>query len=361
MGCVMKKTFKTAIQRKMKSEWYGLLCITALLLLTSCAGPSISTTMLMPARYHEASRLKDVAVLPFDGSGGSEFASEIEGTLASVTVGDKLYFTIVDRAKLEKILDQEVRLSQSGITDPATLVKVGKAVGAKGVYTGVIAKPQSEVSDFTEGRTKCAYEETYTDHKGKQRTRCAKWTEYSVSCKKRVAVFAFTPKLIEVESGKILYSTNVSGSATDAICSDGGRPLMSESEVVAKAKQPTLHQFKTDVAPYYVTISIKLMDSTDGITSDAAKERLKQGIAFAVNNRLDRGCELWGEAITLIPNAPTPTLLYNLGICSEITGDIAQALDLYKKADRLLVKPDDRVTASLARVKKRFEDQKKLQ
>lgn len=41
--------------------------IALFLLLFSCSPPAVRTSMLMPAQYHEASQLKDVAVLPFEG------------------------------------------------------------------------------------------------------------------------------------------------------------------------------------------------------------------------------------------------------------------------------------------------------
>lgn len=43
-----------------------LMLLISLTLLNACA-TSIKTTALVPARYHEAAVLKEVAVLPFDG------------------------------------------------------------------------------------------------------------------------------------------------------------------------------------------------------------------------------------------------------------------------------------------------------
>lgn len=110
----------------------------------SCAPPAVKTTMLVPAKYHEASRLREVAVLPFDGNGGKEFAAEIEGTIASINIGDKQYFNLVDRVRLEKTIS-EMKLSQSALVDSNTAARVGRLVGAKGIYTGVITA--SDISD----------------------------------------------------------------------------------------------------------------------------------------------------------------------------------------------------------------------
>ncbi|MBI5214091.1 MAG: tetratricopeptide repeat protein, partial [Nitrospirae bacterium] len=115
---------------------------------------------------------------------------------------------------------------------------------------------------------------------------------------------------------------------------------------------------RRDIAPYYVTLEIKLMDAKDGITSASAEKKFEQGLDFAKGNRLDRACELWGEARIASPNAPS--ILYNLGICSEVTGELDQALDLYRKADRMFNRPDDNVTAAIGRVSESIQKQKRL-
>jgi len=335
-----------------------LLVILAILtLLTACPPPVIKTTALVPARFHEASRLKEVAVLPFDGPGGREFASEIEATLASINIGDKQYFALVDRMTLDKVV-REMGLSQSGLIDENTAAKVGKLVGAKGIYTGTVTVSDTTDSSYREERTRCAYTVTKYDKKGRAYEECGKWEKYTVPCAKRVATFTFTAKLVDVERGRIVYANNLSGTATSSACSDSKTPLAGKFELIEQAKQFAKEMFRRDVAPHYVTFEIKLMDSTDGITSKEAEGKFKEGIDFAKHNRLDRACELWGEARILSPNAPA--ILYNLGICSEVTGELEQALDLYKKADTAYGKPDDRITSALHRVSEAIQKQKKL-
>lgn len=341
----------------LKKRALGALVPAAVFFILACVPPAIKTTMLVPAKYHEASQLKEVAVLPFDGKDGGNFSSEIEATLVSINIGDKQYFSLVDRVKLDKALN-EMKLQQSGIIDEKKVARIGKMVGAKGIYTGVITESGSSDSSYRESRQKCTYYATEYDKKGNARQKCVTWQEYTVPCTKRTASFAFTPKLIEVETGRVVYSNNIRGSIDASVCSDSQKPLPSEQELMNEARKSAKLQLRTDIAPYYVTMDIQLMDSPDGITSDAAKAKLTQGINFAKNSRLDRGCEIWGEARTVASSSPS--LLYNLGICSEVTGDLEQAADLYKKADKLLMKPDNRITVALARVQKRIDDEKKL-
>jgi len=327
-------------------------------ILFSCAPPAIKTTTLVPARFHEATKLKEIAVLPFDGPGGRDFAAEIEGTLASVNIDDKQYFTLVDRTKIEKVLSEQA-LSQTGVIDEATAAKVGKLVGAKGIYTGTVTARNVRDNHYSEKRQTCIKKAIEYDNKGRAyEGRCIQYKDYFVSCTRRDSIFAFTPKLIQVETGKIIYSNNLSGTATSSACSDSSEPLASEVDLLEKAKEAAKTAFKRDVAPNYVTLEVNLMESTDDIPSKEGKQKMEKAIDFAKHNRLDRACELWGEARILSPNSAS--LLYNLGVCAEVRGDFDNALELYKKADKALNKPDDRITAGIVRVSEAIKKQKVL-
>jgi len=322
----------------------------------SCAPPVIKTTALAPPNYPEAAQLKEVAVLPFDGPGGREFSAEVEAALASSRIGDKQYFTVVERAKIDKIIE-EMKFSQSALTDPTTAVKIGKLLGVKGIYMGVAGRPSVNDEAYKEERTTCAYYQTKYDKKGRPYEVCAKYMTYTVNCTRRIATFTFVPKLVEVESGRIVYSRSISGSATSSACEDRGS-LKSGPELIRMAKEKAIGEFKRDTAPYYVTFDIKLMKTGD-IKNKAAEEKMEKGIEFAKAGRLDRACELWNEAAALSPESPS--ILYHLGVCAEVTGNLNQALELYTKADRLLDKPDDALNSAIMRVKGRIEKQKKLE
>lgn len=331
--------------------------IVTLFVLSACAAPAIKTTGLVPAKFHEATKIKEVAVLPFDGPRGREFAAEIEGVLTSITVDDKQYFTLIDRTRLNRIL-KEQELSQTGVIDEKWAVKVGRMVGAKGIYTGVVRAADIKDTPYTERREECSKKEILYDKKGNViEENCQKWRIYQVPCIKRDAIFAFTPKLIEVETGKIVYSRNLSQVQTVKGCQDGGS-LPSGLELMKKAKGTLKAAFKRDVAPFYVTFEIKLMDSEEGSASKEALLKLNQGIEYAQKNRFDRACELWEEGRILSPDFPS--LLYNLAICAEVKGDFGNAMDLLAKADKALNKPNDLITAGRGRVSNAIKKQQKL-
>ncbi len=250
------------------------------LAVVACALPAIKISALMPAKFHEATRLREVAVLPFDGPGGREFAAEIEGAIASINIADKQFFTVVERVLIDRVIN-EMKISQSGLVDLQNAAKIGKLVGAKGIYTGAITASNTNDSRYNEERTRCAYTVTKYDKKGRAYEECAKWEKYYVSCTKRVANFAFTPKLVEVETDRVVYANNIPGTASSSVCEDSQTPLTSKYELIERAKNFAKGSFRKDVAPYYVTFEIKLMDSTDGITSKEAEKKFEQGIDFA--------------------------------------------------------------------------------
>jgi len=332
-----------------------ILCI-GFTLLSGCA-TKIRVKMLQPAQYHEASLTKAVAVLPFSGPGGREFAAEMESVLAGVGIDDKQYFTLVDRASIDKVTS-EMKFSQSGLVDEKTAVKLGKLVGAHGIYTGVVTCNNYDDSRYTERRQTCKYYEQKRDQKGNiYQGACIQWHYYNVHCVKRVANFAATPRLVDVTTGRVIYSRNLTAMTDSSGCEDT-RPVQSEMVLLEQARERVKKDFRRDIAPYYVTREIRLMDSTDGIADKEAIDKLKRGMQYADKGRMDNACELWGDARSRA--AGSHALLYNLGVCAESRGDLENALSLYKQSDRILGKPDDDIALALGRVNDAIKNRAKL-
>lgn len=318
----------------------------------------IRLNMLLPADHHEASLTKTVAVLPFGGPDGTATAAEFEAVLGGINIDNKPYFTLVDRSSIDQTIS-ELKLAQSGLVDAGTAARIGGLVGAQGIYAGVVTQAGWHDSPYKETRQECVQRETKRDDKGRtSEGNCIRWRNHQVSCIKRVAGFACSPKLIEVRTGRILYAQNLSGSADASGCEDG-KPLPGGPELLHRAREIAKAEFRKDVAPHYITKEIALMDDTAGMTSTEAKDKLKRGIEYAAKGRMDQACELWGESRILSPSAPS--LLYDLGICAESRGDFEAALKLYREADKQLGKPDDRITLALNRMTEAIRNRTKLQ
>ena len=278
--------------------------------------------MLQPAQYHEASLTKSVAVLPFAGPKGRAFAAEIESVLAGIGIDDKQYFTLVDRSSIDKVIS-EMKFSQSGLVDEKTAVKLGKMVGAQGIYSGVVTRNGHDDSPYTERRQTCLQYEQKRDKEGRVYSgACLQWRYYNVNCLRRVANFSVTPRLVDVATGRVLYSRNLAAVTDSAGCEDT-QPVESETVLLDQAKERVKQEFRRDVAPYYVTREISLMDATDGIESKEAADKLKRGPGIRGKRKAGRRLRTCG-ARRGIWAANSHALVYNLGVCAESRGDLGR-------------------------------------
>lgn len=346
----MKLTGKTGGSKiKMRACSATSLPILLLCLCSGCAAPSINVMKLEPGRSAEAASYKKVAVLPFDGRNGTVFSSQLEGMLASIKVDEKQFFEMVNRTAISKVTE-ELKLAQSGLVDSSTAAKVGNIIGAKGIYTGHVSSSVND-NDFVEERSEC----TKYSSNGKK---CLATREWQVPCVKRTAEFSATPKLIEVNTARVVFSENYSVRNESQRCSDSSHALQSGTELLSKLRHNVIEMIRKDVAPYYVQVKIKLLSKDDNLKSDAAKAQLKQGIAFAEDNRFDRACEIWLAAQNLAPDSVA--YLHNLAVCAETRGNLEEADSLVKKADKQLTAPDQIVSESLSRIAYSLKTKEKL-
>jgi len=321
-----------------------VLIVGLVALLSGCAaigyGPRTTVMMRTPAESNEAAKIKRVAVLPFEGSQGKDFAAEIQGELAGVKINDQPYFSVADRGMNDRIF-AEIKLSQSGAMSKDQALRLGRLLGVKGLYTGTAGNLTSSSSSYQSARTTC------NDTNGKLFSKCKNPVNTTVNCTRNLVTYSFAPRLIDAETGQVLYARTIAETASSESCPDDITPAPTSAQLAGQAKQQALRSFVKDVAPTYQAVNIKLLDSAAGLDAQS-QAKLSQGLAFAVANRLDRSCELWRE----IGGAQKSLALsYDLGVCAEADGDLDKALQLYTQADRLLERPDDQVSAALARVK----------
>jgi tetratricopeptide (TPR) repeat protein len=328
----------------------------SLIILSGCA-TKVPVTMLKPGHYHEAATAKKIAVLPFNGSDGAAFGIEIENTLASVVVKNKPHFTIANKEQVDRAFS-ELKLSKTSPIDEAKAAQIGNMLGVQGIYTGTVSSAAKD-SSYSEERNKCVQYVKKRDKDGNlyETMDCARWNTYNVECTKRVAEFSTTPTLISVKSAKVIYSKDFFKENSSSSCSDEGSPEEAWA-LIEKLKTGIKSEFTKDVAPYYVTVQVKLLDSKDGIDSKEAKNLLDSGVDFASKQRLDEACELWGQAMQIAPNSVS--LNYNLAICSEAAADYPASLKLFQEAERLSGKGNEDIDLGMQRVLEALKNQNKL-
>lgn len=326
--------------------------------LSGCAQPTVvRTSYIAPANSQEATKLRRVAVLPFSKKNNEDVTSNVEQVLAEATLNDQNYFTVVERNKLDSLL-KEMKLGESGALTSTTIARVGRMVGAAGVYAGAVTNYDVRNEPYRENRERCVYTTTERGKNGVIYETCAKSEIYSVPCNKRIGVYSFIPKLIEVETGVIRYSRELSSETFSKACSDSATGVRDGQQLLAEAKKYALNQLRQDVTPHLTTVAIVILESSDLIQPSADKDSFNRAVAFAKGGRLDRACEIWGG---IANNTTSPDLLYDKGVCSETAGNLTEALALFIQADRLTDKPVDVIGKALERVRKIEEDRKKLQ
>lgn len=320
------------------------------LFFNGCAAPKIKTTMLVPAKAHEAGKLRRIAVLPFAGRGGNQVSTEAEALLVNIRVSGKPYFEVIERASLENIM-REQNLHLTGAVEEETAVTVGKLVGAEGIILGTVTTNVAEDKHFSQKRSKCEARD--------EKKKCIKRREYKVRCTTRDAYFSFTPKVINVATGRIVASESLSGHIRDSVCQDSGRPLRGRAQMLGDAKKRAIKKFRELIAPYSVIVEIALLEKDDTKPPPKAKEKVASGIKWAKQGRLERACEFWQEAYKLHPHGYV--IHYLLGVCAETQGKLQKALEYYEKADRMTGSPVKEINTALGRVRVSLEKRKKLE
>jgi len=340
-------------QNKRRVAILGIrLALTASLLfvgLTGCLPVNIKTQMLVPAKSAAVSQLRKTAVLPFTGSQGDQVSMEVEALLVNIQVQGKPYFTVIERARLRKVM-KEHYLQHTGAIDEKTAVTLGKLIGADGIIMGAVTNNSVTDSRFREEIRKC----TRTDKDGD----CTNWTNRTIGCTKRDASFSMIFKVINVQTGQIVTAETFDGKANDNACRDLGQTLNTKCEMLQVAKHRAIKQIRQLVAPYSVSAELPLLRKDNPPLIPAAQARLDGGIKWAKAGRLDRACEQWREADRLNPNSCA--ISYNLGVCAETEGSLQKAMDYYEKADRLTIEPVKEICKALDRTRERLGQQKQL-
>jgi hypothetical protein len=320
--------------------------LLALFFLWGC-GPSIKTNVLVPAKAHEAAMLRRMAVLPFHGPGGQTVASDVEAMLVGIRVDDKPYFSVIERRHVDKVI-KEQKFQFSGFVDEKSAIDVAKLLGADGILFGEVSQ-ESEDQRYNESREKCVRYEN---------KKCVQSDKYQVSCVKRSAYFSFSPKVINVASGQVVASEVLSATTEDSRCSDSSDTLQSKTALLAAAKTKAIEKLREILAPYYVTMEIKLITSDDTKMSPQAGKLVEEGVTWAKNGRMDRACEHWHQAQAL--HGTGYAIPYLLGVCSEVQGNLEGAEEYYRRADRNSGSPVREISEALGRVKLKKENKAKL-
>ena len=360
--------------------------------------------------------LKRVAILGFEGPGGSEVGSRIQSMLADYQFDGRQYFTIIDSERWHRLAADYDR-RYHGDVRPGTAARLGRQIGAEGIVFGQVTQNGVTRTIFRKTDKGCVA----SDKNGK----CVKEGNVEKRCRKIRAHFAVAVRILDVSTSRIVYSQGRSGDAGDEHCErddsrrmDTGRResgrqearrqddrrygstaserrreelsreerwreerLREErrreearqreerrreearqddvrgNELLDEARNRALSGLPQDIAPYTGEETVLLKNDVDSVP-DAQKERFKQATAFAFQDRMDRACEIWQSMRD--GGSRNLSVTFNLAICAEMNGRLNRALDLMEEADHSLKRPDYDINNSLKRIRSEIDEQRKM-
>ena len=228
-----------------------LVMLSTFLVLSCSKTKKLYTQVELPREYKGS--IKKVAVLPFEtGSrniNGREIALEIESYLASAKLNGKPYYDLVSRSDIDKVL-KEQKFSYSGLTEKT--VEIGKILNAEGIIVGY-ASAEVNDSSFYEDKDRCIEKESIVLFK-----KCKRYVPTKVRCHKIYVTFTLIPKLIDVTSGKIVYSKKIEKKDDYEYCE--GEPHKNTKEIIDELKDEAIEEFIKDIAPHEAIIFTKYLN-----------------------------------------------------------------------------------------------------
>jgi len=307
--------------------------LCAALMLTSGAAlgqifgtSTVKAQTRIPAKSAAAAALKRIAVVPFAGADGRDFADLVRAELQSATLDGAPYFTVINNEALS---------ASSGVSGSSTaaiteLARLGSQSGVEAIYYGNVQGGNVNTTTTQQSRTRCLEYEGFLN--------CKREQAYMATCYKTIASFSATPQVVNVATGTVAYSQTLTDSAEYFYCDDI-QPLKTRDALIAEARASVLKQLRQAVSPYTQEVSLSYKSRADDISDRAQADQFKNAAAFARAGQIDRACAMWRE---LAPGDQTASLslLFNLGVCAEAVGDYPRAVALFSQAEARQTRPD---------------------
>lgn len=307
-----------------------------LLALCGCA-PQVTMNVLQPASAHEVTQLRRLAVARFGNDDGGVATAAVEQALSSFTLGPTPYFTLVDAGALRNTPgSQGVKLA----FNPKDRQKLGKDSKADGLVTGTVS-----FSDWVDERI---YKKRSICVKRDKNNTCTRYESHDIPCTRRTGTFAFTPKVINVSSGRIVFVQEYAESRKAEFCRGTSDAQPAGEGLVEAARKRAIARFVQTVAPHVEQVRVPLI-TEDGTPMDAAtREAVAKGVDLAQAGDMDQACALWSRAEAA--HGRGYALPYLRGVCAEHAGNFEQARQAYSLAAQRCEKPNKDIADGLERV-----------
>lgn len=318
---------------------------------TGCAVKTF-VPVTMPAKAGEVLEFRKVAVFDFStdkgvgNKNGNAYSSAFETEITGVTLDGKKLFTVLDRRNIDKVLQEQK--FQMTLADENSVIQLGKLLGASGIWTGA-ASENYGFNTWYESETYCAIYDNGT---------CVRYNSRSYQCISQDIVLNVTPKLTDISSGKVVYSTKFTGGSSYRSCKYNLSGI-NRGELWNNAIQNILNQFRKEIAPYIKLIKVEIMTSDKGIEDEKKLRLFKDGIKYMKNNKVSEACVAWREAGGSVNTSMS--LYYNIAICDEIKENYLGAMEKLNLAKKLTTKDNELIESAINRNSDNLKYQKKVQ
>ncbi len=299
----------------------------ALTLFYACSlGPKVLIQVEKPASLYLPG-VREIAIVDFHGPdySGGQIATLIQSKLMSTA-----YFDIMERDKLQSLLDEQ-KLGQTGIIDESTAAEVGKMLGVDAMIFGSVAtyevEPDEKGVQKVErkvGTGQYEWVEQYNIFKGKKekvKREIMKTVLVDQRYKIRRGTVAINFRVVGVETGRLLAAHSDSKSYDSGKVVEGSyQSLKPEGQILSELSDVICESFVRMIAPY---------KSSESRTIQTGKTA-QLGVQFARNGLWPEAIKAWQAALELTPD--DPVLHYDLGLAYEVQGMLEMAEKEYEKA-----------------------------
>jgi len=326
-----------------------------ILLINGCGSSGrIGVSVQKPAAIH-LTGVKEIAVVDFKGPQGS--GSQI-ATLLQSRLMESQYFKIVEREKLNRIMDEH-NLTMSGIVDESTAAEIGKLVGVDALIFGEVTTYRVERDEqgvekvrkkVGTGRYETVDQKNiFTGKTKKVKKEIMRTVLVDEHYRIRRGTAAINFRVVGVETGELLAVHSDSKSFTSGKVKEGShKTLKPQGEILNELSQIICQHFVRLIAPYH-TLEYRKLESGKG--------SIKTGRNYALAGLWEEALETWKISVIEMPSEPAA--YYNLGVAYEVQGMLDDAEKAYKTA--VLLKQKRLYMDALARIRQAKKDQTKLQ
>jgi len=306
--------------------------------LCSCA-PQVTMNVLEPASAHEVTQLRRLAVARFNNDDGGVATAAVEQALSSFSLGGEPYFTLVDAGALRNISDEQgVKM----VFDLKEYHARNKGSGADGLVLGTVTRSSWRDERTVQKRSICV-------RRGKNGS-CDKYETHEIPCTRRTGAFSFTPKVVNVSSGRIIYAQEFAERAEAEFCRGTSDEQTSGADLMDSARKRAIANVLRSVAPHMVQVRVPLITTDESPMDAGTTDAIARGVDFAQAGRMDRACAVWSEAETA--HSQGYALPYLRGVCAEHAGNYDQAQDAFRLADQRCAEPNTDISNALERVER---------